>query len=56
MRWPILAAAVLAVFCLNVGAMSVWISVLSITLKVVLLGIALVAIGAVLTFLWRRFR
>lgn len=56
MHWLVLAAAALAIGYYQVGAMSVWISVLSITLKVVLMGAAMVAVGVVLNFLWRRFR
>ena len=56
MRWPLLAAAVLAVASFQVGAMTVWVSVLSVALKVVLLCIAIAALVVGLAFLWQRFK
>ena len=45
MYWPLLAAAVLlAIACYQFGSMAVWITVLSITLKTVLLAVAVVAL------------
>ena len=43
MYWPALAAAALAVGYYQVGAMSVWVTVLSISLKAVLLAVAVAA-------------
>ena len=48
MYWPVLAAAVaLAVGYYQVGAMSVWVTVLSISLKAVLLVVAVAALAAI---------
>jgi len=55
MYWPVLAAIALAVGYYQVGAMSVWVAVLSITLKAVLLAVAVAALAAVGILLRRRF-
>ena len=46
MYWPVLAAVALAVGYYQVGAMSVWVTVLSIRLKAVLLAVAVAALAA----------
>jgi hypothetical protein len=51
-----LAAAVFAIGFIQLGAMSVWVLVLSIALKVVLLIAAVVASGFGVMFLWRRYK
>jgi hypothetical protein len=55
MKWAFLAAAALAVGFIQLGAMSVWVVVLSIALKFVLLLAAIVVVVAGLRFLWRRY-
>ena len=47
MYWPVLAAVALAVGYYQVGAMSVWVTVLSISLKAVLLAVAVAALAVV---------
>jgi hypothetical protein len=49
MYWPLLAASALAIGCLQLGAMSVWVTVLSLSLKAVLLAVAIATLllGAV---------
>ena len=55
MYWPVLAAVALAVGYYQVGAMSVWVTVLSITLKAVLLAAAVAALAGGVVVLHRRF-
>jgi len=56
MYWSLLAAAVaLAIGCCQVGAMSVWVTVLSFTLKGVLLMVATGALVQGAIALRRRF-
>ena len=55
MYWPVLAAVALAVGYYQVGAMSVWVTVLSFTLKGVLLIIAIGAVVLSAIALRRRF-
>jgi len=55
MYWPVLAAIALAVGYYQVGAMSVWVTVLSITLKAVLLAVAVAALAVVGIRARRRF-
>jgi len=55
MYWPVLAALALAVGYYQVGAMSVWGTVLSITLKAVLLAVAVAALAVVGILLRCRF-
>jgi len=55
MHWPVLAAIALAVGYYQVGALSVWVTVLSISLKAVLLAIAVAALAVVGILLRRRF-
>ena len=55
MYWPVLAAIALAVGYCQVDAMSVWVSVLSISLKAVLLVVAVAGLAAIGILLRRRF-
>ena len=55
MYWPVLAAVALAIGYYQVGAMSVWVTVLSITLKAVLLAVAVAALAGGVVVLHRRF-
>jgi hypothetical protein len=56
MSWSILAAAVaLAISFMQLGAMSVWVSVLFLVLKAVLLAIIVAAVAGILMILWRRY-
>jgi membrane protein DedA with SNARE-associated domain len=54
MHWLALAGAVLAIAYYRVGSMSVWVSVLTVALKVVLIVVVVVAVVAALMFLRRR--
>ncbi len=55
MYWPVLAAVALAGGYYQVGAMSVWVTVLSISLKAILLALAIAALAVVGILLRRRF-
>jgi hypothetical protein len=55
MYGPVLAAVALAVGYYQVGAMSVWVTVLSISLKAVLLTVAVGALALGVVVLRRRF-
>ena len=55
MYWPVLAAVALAVGYYQVGAMSVWVTVLSVSLKAVLLAVAVAALAVCGVLLRRRF-
>ena len=55
MYWPVLAAVALAGGYYQVGAMSVWMTVLSISLKAILLALAIAAMAVVGILLRRRF-
>ena len=55
MYWPVLAAVALAVGYYQVGAMSVWVTVLSISLKAILLTLAVAALIVVAILLRHRF-
>ena len=55
MYWPVLAAIALAVGYYQVGAMSVWVTVLSISLKAVLLVVAVAGLAVIGILLRRRF-
>ena len=57
MHWSLLVAAVaLGISFMQLGAMSVWVSVLLLVLKAVLLVVIVAAVAAVLMVLWRRYR
>jgi hypothetical protein len=57
MSWPFLAAAaVLAFSFMQLGAMSVWVSVLLLVLKAALLAVIVAAVAVILMVLWRRYR
>ena len=56
MSWSFLAAAVaLALSFMQLGAMSVWVSVLLLVLKAVLLAVIVAAVAGILLILWRRY-
>lgn len=55
MYWPVLAAVALAGGYYQVGAMPVWVTVLSISLKAILLALAIAALAVVGILLRRRF-
>ena len=55
MYWPVLAAIALAVGYYQVGAMSVWVTVLWISLKAILMIVAAVALVVCIVVLRRRF-
>ena len=52
MFWPFLAFAFIAAMMMKLGAMSVWVAVLSLTLKVLLAAI----IAVIALAIWARFR
>jgi hypothetical protein len=57
MHWSFLAAAVaLGISFMQLGAMSVWVSVLLLVLKAVLLAVIVAAVAGILMILWRRYR
>lgn len=56
MPWLVFAGAVLAIVFFNFGAMSAWLAVLSIALKLVLLVVVGVGLGIGVMFLWRRYK
>lgn len=56
MHWSVLAAAVaLGISFMQLGAISVWVSVLLLVLKAVLLAVIVAAVAAALVILWRRY-
>ena len=57
MHWPSLVVAVaLAISFMQLGAMSVWVSVLLLVLKVVLLASIAAAVAGIGIIVWRRYR
>jgi hypothetical protein len=57
MHWSFLAAAIaLAISFMQLGAMSVWVSVLLLVLKAVLLAVGVAAVAGIVMILWRRYR
>lgn len=56
MAWLFLSAVLLAVAFINLGAMSVWVSVLSAALKIIVLVVVIAAVYAAGSMLWRRYR
>lgn len=56
MHWPVLVAAVaLAISFMQLGAMSAWVSVLLLVLKVVLFLLVIATVAGILMILWRRY-
>jgi hypothetical protein len=56
MFWTFLIAVATAFVLIQLGALSVWVSVLSLSLKAMLGTILVVALFAGLLFVWRRYR
>lgn len=57
MHWSILAAAVaLGISFMQLGAVSVWVSVLLLVLKAILLAVIIAAVAGILLVIWRRYR
>jgi hypothetical protein len=57
MHWSFLAAAVaLSISFMQLGAMSVWVSVLLLVLKAVVLVVIVAAVAGILMILWQRYR
>ena len=56
MHWVFLAVAVLAIGLFQLGAMSVWVVVLSLALQVALIVAGVLALYVAVMFLWRRYR
>ena len=56
MFWIFLIAAVLAIGLIQLGALSVWVSVLSLGLKAMLAVVLAVALFFGLLFVWRHYR
>ena len=55
MIWIFLALAAIAIAFITLGALSVWVSVLSMALKAMLAAALAVPAGIVLIGLWQRF-
>ena len=56
MHWVFLAVAVLAIGLFQLGAMSVWVVVLTLALQVALVVAGVFALYVAVMFLWRRYR
>lgn len=56
MLWQFLVAAAIAVGFVQLGALSVWVSVLSLVLKTMLAVVIFVAMFAGFLFAWRRYK
>ena len=56
MHWPFLAAAVLAAAFFQLGALSVTVTFLSLSLQGALLVVALIALAVGAAYLWRQFK
>ena len=56
MFWFFLIAVAVAIGLVQLGALSVWVGVLSLTLKAILLIALAIALFAGLLFVWRRYK
>jgi hypothetical protein len=56
MFWAFLIAVAIAIGLIQLGALSVWVSVLSLSLKAMLLAVFAVALFVGLLFVWRRHK
>ena len=56
MFWAFLIAAAIAIVLIQLGAMAVWVTVLSLALKAMLAVVFAVAPFADLRFVWQRFK
>lgn len=56
MHWLVLAAFILAIVFIQLGAMSVWVVVLFLALKILLAIAGMVALYVAVMYLWRRCR
>jgi|APFre7841882724_1041349.scaffolds.fasta_scaffold19963_4 hypothetical protein len=56
MFWAFLIAAAIAIVLIQLGAMSVWVTVLSLALKAMLAAVFAIALYAVLRFVWRHYK
>ncbi len=56
MIWYVLMASAIAIGLLELGALSVWVLVLSLTLRIMLVLVLAVVLGGVAFFVWRRFQ
>lgn len=56
MFWAFLIAAATAIVLIQLGAMSVWVTVLSLALKAMLAAVFAVALYAGLRFVWQRYK
>lgn len=56
MFWLFLIAVAVAIGLIQLGALSVWVGVLSLTLKAMLLAALAVALFIVVTFAWKRYK
>jgi len=56
MFWFFLIAVAVVIGLIQLGALSVWVSVLSLSLKAMLAAILVVALFAGLLFAWRRYK
>lgn len=56
MFWVFLIAVAIAIVFIQLGAMSVWVTVLSLALKAMLAAVFAVALYAGLRFAWQRYK
>lgn len=56
MFWAFLIAAAIAIVLIQLGAMSVWVTVLSLALKAMLAAVFAVALYVGLRFVWQRLQ
>ncbi len=56
MIWYVLMASAIAIGLLELGALSVWVLVLSLTLRIMLVLVLGGVLCAVAFFVWRRFK
>ena len=56
MFWSFLIAVAVAIGLIQLGALSVWVGVLSLSLKATLLAVLAVALFIGVTFAWKRYK
>lgn len=56
MHWIFLILALIAIVLVSLGALSVWVSVLSLALKIVFALLVGLALYNVMQFVWQRYR
>ncbi len=56
MIWYVLLASAIGIGLIELGALSVWVAVLSLTLRIMLVLVLAVVLCVVAFFAWQRFR